>query len=73
MGFALDTQHQAFKFQPFQEKKKKEEERHKLDSLTSYDRKFPYFFFFILWYSGLCFFFIAFVITFGLELFKVLP
>lgn len=45
MGFALDTQHQAFKFQPFQEKKKKEEERHKLDSLTSYDRKFPYFFF----------------------------
>lgn len=23
MGFALDTQHQAFKFQPFQEKEKK--------------------------------------------------
>jgi len=27
MGFAVDTQHQAFKFQPFQEKKKKKGEK----------------------------------------------
>lgn len=41
MGFAVDTQHQAFKFQPCGKEKKKEEERHKMDSLPSSDRNFP--------------------------------
>lgn len=41
MGFAVDTQHQAFKFQPCGKGQKEEEERHKTDSLPSSDRKFP--------------------------------